>query len=233
MCMKRENIKISGIPAILWGKPSNDVYLYIHGKNGNKEEVEQFADIFIEKGLQIFSIDLPEHGDRKEEKIALEPWNVVPELQMIMNYLKENWNRVYIIGNSIGCWFSLLAFQDESIEKGLFIAPILNMEQLIKNMMKWASVTENELKNKKKIETSFGETLSWEYYNYTRDNPIDIWNVATKILYPEKDSMTDIEVMKKFVEKFSSQLTVLHGAEHYIHKPKEIEFLRDWLKVNL
>ncbi|NLY19900.1 MAG: alpha/beta hydrolase [Tissierellia bacterium] len=231
--MESENVNIGEIPAIIWGKPSNNIYLYIHGKNGNKGEMEQFVDIFIEKGLQVLSFDLPEHGDRKKEKTTLEPWNVVPELKKIMNHLKENWSEIGIIGNSIGCWFSLLAFQDEKIENSLFIAPILNMEQLIINMMDWASVTESELKNKKKIETAFGETLSWEYYNYTRDNPIDIWNIKTKILYPEKDNMTDIEVVKKFVEKPDSELTMLYGAEHYIHKPNEIEFLRDWLDTNL
>ena len=34
------NIEIGKIPAILWGNPSDKVYLYVHGKAGCKEEAE-------------------------------------------------------------------------------------------------------------------------------------------------------------------------------------------------
>ena len=46
------------------------------------------------------------------------------------------------------------------------------MERLIADMMIWANVTEDELKEKKEIQTTFGETLSWDYLCYARENPI-------------------------------------------------------------
>lgn len=59
------------------------------------------------------------------------------------------------------------------------------MERLIADMMIWANVTEDELKEKKEIQTTFGETLSWDYLCYVRENPI-IWKIPTHILYGEK-----------------------------------------------
>lgn len=61
------------------------------------------------------------------------------------------------------------------------------MEQLIVDMMFWANVTEDELQDKKEIETTFGETLSWEYLCYVRRNPIT-WKIPTDILFGEKDT---------------------------------------------
>ena len=38
--MKKQTMTIAGIPAILYGSRSRNVYLYLHGKNGCKEELE-------------------------------------------------------------------------------------------------------------------------------------------------------------------------------------------------
>ena len=45
-------------------------------------------------------------------------------------------------------------------------------------MMEWADVTENELQEKKEIQTDFGETLSWDYLCYVRENPV-AWTIPT------------------------------------------------------
>lgn len=42
------------------------------------------------------------------------------------------------------------SLQNCQIDKALFISPILDMEQLILDMMKWADVTEEELAKKVK-----------------------------------------------------------------------------------
>ena len=39
------------------------------------------------------------------------------------------------------------------------------------------------------IQTTFGETLSWDYLCYVRGNPVT-WKIPTHILYGEKDNLT-------------------------------------------
>ena len=41
--MKKQTMTIAGIPTVLYGSRSRRVYLYVHGKNGCKEEAERFA----------------------------------------------------------------------------------------------------------------------------------------------------------------------------------------------
>ena len=77
------------------------------------------------------------------------------------------------------------ALSDKQIEKAYFVSPVVNMEKLITNMMFWANVTEDKLRDKKEIKTSFGETLSWDYLCYVRENPIT-WKIPTHILFGEK-----------------------------------------------
>lgn len=51
--------------------------------------------------------------------------------------------------------------------------------------MKDAQVSEEELKEKQLIQTSFDEPLSWDYLTYIRDHPIN-FSQHIEILYGEK-----------------------------------------------
>ncbi len=41
--MKELKIAIGGIPVIVWGEPSEKVYIYVHGKMSCKEYARNFA----------------------------------------------------------------------------------------------------------------------------------------------------------------------------------------------
>ena len=58
--MKKQTVTLAGVPAVLYGERSRRAYLYLHGKNGCKEEAERFAATDCEAGWQVLAIDLPE-----------------------------------------------------------------------------------------------------------------------------------------------------------------------------
>ncbi len=230
--MKQEKALIDGIPSMVYGEKSSKVYLFIHGQNGFKEEAESFAEIVSEKGWQVLSVDLPEHGERKNEINRFYPWVIVPELQEIWNYLDSRWEHIALRATSIGAWFSMLAFQDKHMEKSIFVSPVLDMENLIENMMQWAGVTKEELEVRKMISTDFGQTLSWEYYLYARQNPILKWGSDTKVLYGSKDNLTGRSVVDKFVERFHCNLMVMENGEHWFHTDEQLSVMHSWEKQN-
>ena len=230
--MKQEKALIDGIPSMVYGEKSSKVYLFIHGQNGFKEEAESFAAIVSEKGWQVLSVDLPEHGERKSEINRFYPWIIVPELQEIWNYLDSRWEYIALRATSIGAWFSMLAFHDKRMEKSLFVSPVLDMENLIENMMQWAGVTKEELAAKKMLVTDFGQTLSWEYYIYARQNPILKWGSDTKVLYGSKDNLTERCVVDKFVERFHCNLMVMENGEHWFHTDEQLSVMHSWEKQN-
>lgn len=226
--MKKKFITIDRIPTILYGDPSTMVYLFVHGKGGNKEEAESFAEIVCERGYQVLSMDLPGYGERKDEIENFVPWKVVSELQKVIRYIKQNWVLVSLHATSFGAYCSLLAFQNEEFKKVLLVSPVVDMVKLIQNMMMWSNVTEAVLEKEKTIPTEFGETLDWQYYKYVKEHPIQKWNSPTQILYAAGDNLTDRDTMCDFTQRFGCGLSIMEDGKHWFHTEKQLAFLENW-----
>ena len=221
---------IETVPALVWGEDCDRVFLFVHGKHGCKEEASAFAELVCPRGWQVLSIDLPEHGERQNrtDGVSLVPWEAVPELRAVMAQARARWKEVSLYAVSIGAWLSLLAFPDTPPVRSLFVSPVLDMNALIKTMMGWAQVTEEQLQQEGCIPTSFGETLSWKYACFARKHPISSWSSPTEILYGSADALTSRQTVASFVRRFGCGLTVLEGGEHWFHTPEQLAFLRAW-----
>lgn len=219
--------QVHDIPAVLYGEDSDRVWLFVHGKHGYKEEAEAFAESACSGGAQVLAIDLPEHGERKAV-CGFDPWHVVPELREVMAVLRQRWAYVSLRANSIGAWFSMLAFSDTPLEQALLVSPVLDMERLIQNMMRWAAVDETRLEREGEIATDFGERLSWDYLQYVKGHSIKKWAASTAILYAGQDNLTDRRTIDAFVSRFGCELTVMEHGEHWFHTPEQLAFLQVW-----
>ena len=198
-----------------------NVIVYVHGKGGNVEEANYYRKFFNDD-FDIIGFDY------KSEN----PWNAKSEFSDYFDSIIPEYNKTILIANSIGAYFSLISLADKKIEKAMLISPIVDMERLILDMMTWANVSEEELSIKKEIETPFGETLSWEYLSYVRKNPIQ-WNIPTEILYAEKDNMTSISTITEFSKKINANVTLMTGGEHWFHTKEQMDFLDNWIKINI
>lgn len=228
--MKEKHITVQEIPAVLYGDSSEKLFLFIHGKMGCKEEAARFAEIVCPKGYQVLSIDLPGHGERTAVMERFVPWEVVPELQAVYEFARQHWKKISLYANSIGAYFSLLALQDVKLEKSLFVSPILDMEKLIRDMMGWAGVTQEQLKAAGEIPTAFGETLSWKYLTYAIENRITKWNSPTAILYAGQDHLTARQTVDDFAQRFGCAVTVMENGEHWFHTEEQLAVLDAWLQ---
>ncbi|OBR95482.1 alpha/beta hydrolase family protein [Clostridium ragsdalei P11] len=230
--MIKSKLKIENIPAILWGKKSDKLFVAVHGNMSNKEDdaITIFAEEAIAIGYQVLSFDLPEYGDRKNEAYACKVQNCVKDLNTIMNYAQSLSNNISVFACSIGAYFTLLAYKDEIIKQCLFLSPVVNMERIINNMMTWFNVSENRLKSEKEISTPIGQTLYWDYYCYVKEHPIAAWNKPTSILYGSEDNLCEFDVVASFVKCFNCNLQVMEQGEHYFHTEEQLQFLRQWIK---
>ena len=218
------------IPAVLYGDSGENLYLYIHGKMGCKEEAARLAEIVCPMGYHVLSVDLPGHGERTGERERFLPWEVVPELRMIYETARQRWKKIRLYANSIGAYFSLLAFQEARLEKSLFVSPVLDMEKLIHDMMGWAGVTREQLREAGEIPTAFGETLSWKYLTYAAEHQITGWDSPTAILYAGQDHLTDRETVDNFARRFGCAVTVMENGEHWFHTEEQLSVLDAWLQ---
>lgn len=191
--------------------------IYIHGKGGNADEAEHYNPLFPNCDVIGF--------DYKAET----PWDAKQEFSAYFDSVAANYDEVVLIANSIGAFFSMNALAGKRIKQALFISPVVNLEKLICNMMMWANVSEDELCKKGEIATAFGETLSWKYLCYVRENPIK-WNIPTHILYGSNDNLTDLETMQDFAQKVGASLTIMQGGEHWFHTDEQMQFLDRWIE---
>ncbi|MGN1105944.1 MAG: alpha/beta hydrolase [Huintestinicola sp.] len=191
--------------------------LYIHGKGGNAQKALHYKNIFAD--CDVLGLDYK----------TFTPWETKEEILAEYELLSSKYDSVIVIANSIGAYFTMNALSDRALERAFFISPIVNMEKLISDMMMWADVTEQELRDKQEINTSFGETLSWEYLCYVRKNPV-IWNTKTDILYAGNDNLTSYETISAFSRSTHSTLTIMENGEHWFHTEEQMAFLDNWLK---
>lgn len=230
--MKKELLCIEGIPAILWGEPSEKIYIHVHGKMSRKEYAEQFAKIADSKGWQTLSFDLPEHGERTDSSYRCDIWNGIHDLNVIANHAFAGWKTAALYACSLGAYFSLNAYSDRKFEKCLFQSPIADMEWLVRHMMLWSGVSEELLREKGEIVTPI-DTLRWDYYRYILSHPISRWDFPTAILYGSKDNLQPVDSIRAFSEKFGAKLTVSPQSEHPFMAPEDNIIIEKWLNENI
>ena len=193
-----------------------NLVIYVHGKGGNADEALHYKNLFPE--ADVLGLDYK----------AETPWDAKNEFPAYFDSVAADYDEVILIANSIGAFFSMNALGDKPIKQAYFISPMVNLEKLICDMMMWAGVSEEELREKKTVPTNFGETLSWEYLCYVRENPIE-WHIPTKILYGSNDNLTSLETMREFAQKIGAPLTVMYGGEHWFHTAEQMAFLDKWI----
>ena len=184
-------------PALIIGEKSDKVFLFVHGLHGRKEEALAFAEVAVPKGYQILSIDLP---------VERKPWEVLPRLNEVRDFLYRNGKNVSVRANSIGAWFALLAFQNMKVEQALFVSPILDMKKFIELMPQRED----------------------DYYEWVVNHPITRWDASTYILRPAVDPVVSEEVGRDFINQHQCQVTLMPNGEHWFHTPEQLAFMKTW-----
>ena len=193
-----------------------NLVLYIHGKGGSAAECEHYRPLF--PGCEVIGLDYQ----------IFSPWETGKEIRGAVEKLKHEYKDITLIANSIGAYFSMNAGIDGLIGRAYFISPVVDLERLILNMMRWANVTEERLQAEGVIATDFGEDLSWDYLRYVREHPIR-WTAPTEILYGSCDNLTAYETISAFADSHNARLTVMEGGEHWFHTAQQMRFLDDWI----
>lgn len=191
--------------------------VYVHGKGGSAGEADHYVPLF--SGCEVVGFDYR----------AQTPWDAREEFPRFFEQMRSSCDSLTLIANSIGAFFSMSALNSKYVDHALFISPVVDMENLIQNMMARANVTEDELRARKEIRTDFGETLSWDWLCDVRNHPVR-WTVPTRILYGERDFLTQPETMSAFAARIDAQLTVMPRGEHWFHTPDQMAFLDQWIR---
>lgn len=223
-----EYTEINKIPAIKWGAFTGKTILAIHGFMSHKADtdIRMLAEHATHKGYQVVSIDLPEHGDRKDG-VKLNPWICTEDLRVVYDTLMAEPTEINLFGCSIGAYMSMIALADRDVAHSFFLSPVVNMQFLIESMMGAFNITSEQLQNKKHISLSNGQFLDWDYYAYVCAHPI-CWSTPTDILWGFEDNLMPEAVIDQFSAKCSACVTKVN-SEHFFHTPEQLALYTGWL----
>lgn len=191
--------------------------MYVHGLGGNAQKAENYRKNC--PGYDVIGVDYEGYV----------PNEVLGDIRACYDKMCEKYPQIYLIANSIGAYFSMLALRDCKIAKALFISPVLDMERVILDMMSRADVSEQELREKGEVVLRSGMVLSWKYLCFVRENPIT-WNVPTEILYAGHDNIISRHTVDEFVNTHGAKLTVMEDGEHWFHTEEQLAFLDEWMR---
>lgn len=234
--MQKQHIKINNIPAVIWGNKTNKIYIAIHGFMSDKEDqvIQLLAEEVIRHDYSVISFDLPEHGERKEiTSYVCNLQNCIDDLNSIRQYIGNNYNNISLFACSMGAYFALQAYKNDPLQNCLFLSPVVNMLAIIENMMQSFNITEKELQEQKEIKLPIGQTLYWDYYQYTKTHPIIRWNTPTSILYGSADNICNYDIINKFTTDFHCKITIMENCEHFFHTDRQLSFFSKWLQDNI
>lgn len=232
--MNINKIRIDGIPAIIWGKPSDKMIIAAHGSHSSKIDdcIWVLAEAAINKGYQVLSFDLPQHGERVYEKDFIMPDECVRELNLMYTYAMKHTKKVSLFGCSMGAYFELLTFSNVVIDRVWFLSPVTNMERIIHNLMNYCHITEKVFQEKVRVDNDI-EPLYYPYYEYVKNHPIIKWTHKTFILRGENDTLCEYDTVKSFADKFGCELTEQKNGEHWFHTDTQLAFFRTWIEARL
>lgn len=191
--------------------------LYIHGRGGSFQEIAQYQECLLD--YDMIGVDYQD-----DDSFSL----IQEKILHAYHHLHNDYAHIELLANSIGAYWAMLTLQNQHLYKAFLISPILDMETLILDMMRWANVSETELSEKKNIPTTFHETLSWDFLCFVRNHPIT-WNIPTEILYAQNDHLTSLTTLNQFIKEHQAHLTIMTNGEHWFHTDEQMKFLKQWL----
>ncbi len=225
---------IEDIPSIIWGEPSNKVWIAVHGNLSNKQDtvIRLLAGQVLRAGCQVLSFDLPDHGERAGDGFCSITQSM-SDLHTVLDYAKQRYRDISLFGCSIGAYFSLLAYAGIPFQKALFLSPVIDMHHILRSMMRSFGVSEQRLAQERRIFLPGAPALDWEYYRYVQEHPLTCWDVSTAILCGANDELCACNTTGAFAKRFGCSIDILPDCKHFFHTPKQLSSFDEWLALHI
>jgi len=106
------------------------------------------------------------------------------------------------------------------------------MEYLIRQMMAWFDITEERLEREREIDTPI-DLMSWDYFRYVLEHPVDKWGIPTSILFGARDTLQSESVMRDFANQYDCTLRISETSDHPFMDQSDGPIVAQWLRDNL
>ena len=155
--------------SLLHENKTEECWLFIHGYRGYPGEMVRPAQDLFEAGFDVFVPRLPGHGTCGKDFIASHSSDWLTLCRNAVEYLKERYRKVHLLGHSMGSSIAaLLGCGDPAIGKMVYVSPSfenLQMKQPARMILKFLSVFTPKVRCK--------WHLSHKYHQHYENAPCD------------------------------------------------------------
>ena len=75
--------------------------------------------------------------------------------------------------------------------------------------------------------------MTWDYFQYVKEHPVQKWNAQTHILFAGKDTLQSLETVQDFSNSFNCTLTIAENSEHPFMGKEDEAIVKKWLQDHL
>ena len=97
-----------------------NIVIYVHGKGGSAAEAEHYRQLFPDS--EVIGFDYH----------AQTPWEAKEEFPEFFAQQRKHCDRLTLVANSIGAFFSLSSLDGALVDSACLISPVVDMEKLKK-----------------------------------------------------------------------------------------------------
>ena len=197
----------------------NKIVLYCHGFGESKESVEKHVDILNKNNIGVISFDFPSHGEEKIDYQKLDCTNSLKYVDMVYNYLKDNYDiPICLMGSSYGGYISLgyINYYHKKFDKVFLKYPAVNFYENLENKMNFREdyfdnhdYFLHEITGYKLYKECF-----FDYKNHDIRINFNKFDNNIFIIHGSLDNTVYLDDVKSFANKYNIKLYVVDGGHH-------------------
>ena len=91
-----------------------EIVVYVHGKGGSAQEAEHYKALFPD--CEVIGFDY----------CSQTPWEATKEFSGFFATLRKRCEKLTLVSNSIGAFFSLVSLNEKLVDTAYFISPVVD-----------------------------------------------------------------------------------------------------------
>ena len=217
------------IPAdLVLSKENKAILIVVHGFASSKESptCKRLEEIMPKIGISTIAIDLPNHGENKNDDLKIK--SCLEVIEDTENYIKAHFPNIpiYLFASSFGAFLALLYINNKksSVKKVFLRCTAVNMKKILFDS---TEPSEWEELNKEGfiINSHFLRPVRLSIDFYNEIEKYDLFKIFSKpkdillkMVHGDCDQIASYAEAVKFSKQFGIELETINGADHVFSK---------------
>ena len=226
------------IPAdLVLSKENRAILIVVHGFASSKESptCKRLEEIMPKIGISTLAIDLPNHGENKNDDLTIK--SCLEVIEDTENYIKVHFPNIpiYMFASSFGAFLALLYVNNKksSVKKLFLRCTAVNMKKIL-----FDSTEPLEWEQLKKegyiINSHFLRPVRLSLYFYNEIEKYDLFEIFStpkdillKMVHGDCDQIASYDEAVKFSKQFGIDIETVHGSDHVFGKKEYSDIVFD------